>query len=126
MTPVRHRVSGAELSFKLADEMEVVREELRSPSGRVARTLVKLGPLRVTLVGIGAGGALSEHSSPGPVTIHVLEGAIEVVTRENNWSLAAGELLMLDGGVAHAVDSASGSFFLLTVATPASDLPPTA
>ena len=52
MPPVRHQISGTELSFQLSDEMQVVREELRSAAGRVARTLVKMGALRVTLVGI--------------------------------------------------------------------------
>lgn len=116
MSPVRHAVSGQAISFTLEDEMQVVRRELATASARIARTLVKMGPLRVTLVGIRPGGSLHEHSSPGPVTIQVLEGAMEVVTREKTWALLAGALLSLDAGVPHAVESNQGSLFLLTVA----------
>ena len=121
MSPVRHQISGTELSFQLRDEMERVRQELTSASGRVARTLVKMGSLRVTLVGVSAGGTLAEHTSPGPVSIHVLDGAMEVSTRDNKWPLAAGEVLTLDAGVGHAVSSSGGSLFLLTVAAPTAD-----
>lgn len=121
MTPVRHQISGTELSFRLSDEMDLVRKELASASGRVARTLVKMGSLRVTLVGISAGGTLAEHMSPGPVSIHVLDGAMEVSTATNKWPLAAGDVLTLDAGVTHAVSSSGGSIFLLTVAAPISD-----
>ncbi|HET7614159.1 MAG TPA: cupin domain-containing protein [Gemmatimonadaceae bacterium] len=121
MSPVRHQISGTELSFQLRDEMQRVRQELSSASGRVARTLVKMGSLRVTLVGISAGGTLAEHTSPGPVSIQVLDGAMEVATESKKWPLAAGDVLTLDAGVAHAVSSSGGSLFLLTVAAPASE-----
>src|SRR5690606_22863485 len=54
MSGVQHAVTGTTLSFVLEDEMQTVRENLGS-SGRTGRTLVKDGPLRVTLVGLGAG-----------------------------------------------------------------------
>lgn len=115
MSPVQHRVSGAALSFTLADEMQRVREELAKVQARIGRTLVKDGPLRVTLVGLNADHGLHEHRAAGPVTIHVLEGAIEVDVAGARKSLDAGMLLALDAGVAHAVTSRSGGFFLLTV-----------
>lgn len=104
--------------------MQLVRSQLGDATTRIARTLVKMGPLRVTLVGIHAGGSLHEHTSPGPVTIQVLEGAMDVLTREKRWPLPAGTLLSLDAGVPHAVESTQGSLFLLTVANPAQDEPP--
>ncbi|HJQ53989.1 MAG TPA: cupin domain-containing protein [Gemmatimonadaceae bacterium] len=118
MAPVRHQISGTELSFRLKDEMQLVRKELATASGRVARTLVKMGSLRVTLVGISAGGTLAEHTSPGPVSIHVLDGGMEVVTRDNRWALSEADVLTLDAGIAHSVSSDNGSVFLLTVAAP--------
>ena len=116
MSPVRHQISGTELSVRLRDEMQLVRKELTSASGRVARTLVKMGALRVTLVGISAGGELHEHTSPGPITIQILDGAMEVTTHEHKWPLEAGEILTLDARVPHAVASKEGALFLLTVA----------
>lgn len=117
MSPVRHQISGTELSFRLSDEMRLVREELASAPRRIARTLVKMGALRVTLVGVGAGGSLHEHTSPGPITIQVLDGAMEVSTNDRKWSLTIGDLLSLDAAVAHSVASEAGALFLLTVAT---------
>ena len=115
MSPVQHRISGAALSFSLEDEMLLLREELAKAPARIGRTLVKDGPLRVTLVGIRADGGMREHRAAGPVTIHALEGAIDVSADGKNWPLRVGELLALDGGVTHAVTSATGGIFLLTV-----------
>jgi quercetin dioxygenase-like cupin family protein len=95
--------------------MRLLREELTKAPARIGRTLVKDGPLRVTLVGVRADRGMHEHRAAGPVTIHVLEGAIEVSADGRDWPLRAGELLALDGGIAHAVMSATGGIFLLTV-----------
>ena len=115
MSPVQHRISGAALSFSLEDEMRILREELAKVPARIGRTLVKDGPLRVMLVGLHADGGMHEHRAAGPLTIHVLEGTIEVTADGKAWPLRAGELLALDGGVTHAVTSAQGGVFLLTV-----------
>jgi quercetin dioxygenase-like cupin family protein len=115
MSPVQHRISGAALSFSLEDELKLLKDELAKASERIGRTLVKDGPLRVTLVGIRADGRMREHRAAGPVTIHVLEGRIEVTASDRLWPLHAGGLLALDGGVVHAVTSKTGAVFLLTV-----------
>jgi quercetin dioxygenase-like cupin family protein len=115
MSPVQHRISGAALSFSLQDEMRSLREELVKAPARIGRTLVKDGALRVTLIGIRADRGMHEHRAAGPVTIHVLDGEIEVRADEKRWPLRSGELLALDGGVTHAVTSATGGIFLLTV-----------
>jgi quercetin dioxygenase-like cupin family protein len=121
MSPVQHRISGAALSFVLADEMERVRQELAKVQARIGRTLVKDGPLRVSLVGLHAGHGLHEHRASGPVTIHVLEGTIEVDVGGARHPLEAGMLLALDAGVVHSVNSRSGGFFLVTVMHGAAD-----
>jgi len=115
MSPVQHRVSGAALSFSLETELRLVRDELARAPARVGRTLVKDGPLRVTLVGLRPDHSLQEHRSSGPITIHVLEGAVDVRADGTTWPLDAGMLLALDGGVAHSVTSTKGGVFLLTV-----------
>ena len=118
MSPVRHSVTGDALSFSLSEQIEIVRRELGSSSGRIARTVSKNGELRVTLVGLNAGGALQEHHSAGPITIQVLEGAIDLEAGGKAWQLRPGMLLALDAGVPHAVTSKVGGFFLLTVVRP--------
>lgn len=115
MTPVLHPVSGAALSFSLADEMATVRGELADAASRVGRTLVKDGPLRATLIGVKAGGGLPAHKAEGPITVHVLEGEIEFSVGGSTHVLAAGTLFALDAGIVHSVASPRGGMFLLTV-----------
>ena len=115
MSSLQHRITGPALSFSLEDEMATVRGELAKAPTRIGRTLVKDGPLRVTLVGVRADGGMQEHSSTGPVTIQVLEGVVDVEADGTRWPLGVGTLLALDGGIKHTVTSADGGIFLLTV-----------
>ncbi|HEY0995091.1 MAG TPA: hypothetical protein VGD77_03795 [Gemmatimonadaceae bacterium] len=117
MSPVQHPVNGPTLVFSLADETRTVREQLAAGS-RSARTLVKNGTLRATLIGVSAGGELAPHSAAGPLTVHVLEGAIEFEAQGHAHHLAAGSLLALDAGIVHAVRSGAGGIFLLTLSGP--------
>ena len=115
MSPVDHPITGPALGFSLGDELKAIRDDLAKVPARAGRTLVKDGPLRVTIVGVRPGHGLAEHRAPGPITIHVLEGEIEVTAAGKAWPLAAGMLLALDAGVPHAVTSPAGGVFLLTV-----------
>jgi quercetin dioxygenase-like cupin family protein len=115
MTPVRHPVSGPELTFSLTQEMASLRSELRSIPSRSAKTLIKEGPVTVTLIGVNPGGSLHPHKADGPITVQVLEGEVEFAIGETSRALPAGTLLALDGGITHAVHSAHGGMFLLTV-----------
>ena len=118
MSPVQRPLSGLPLAFRLADEVRALRAGL-ADGPRSARTLVKNGALRVTVIGLAPGGALASHSADGPITVHVLEGAIEFEAEGTTWPLPAGTLFSLDAGVAHAVRAPEGGVFLLTVAAPA-------
>lgn len=119
MSPVQRTLASPVLSFDLAEDMRVVRAELEAGHARMARTLVKEGPLRLTLIGIRAGGAMHEHVAEGPITIHALEGSVTVHAEGDAKTLSAGELMALDGGVRHDVRSADGGIFLLTLIFPA-------
>ena len=115
MSPVRHPISGNPFTVSLAQEMRVVRQELEKATTRVARTLIKDGPVRAVLIGVRPGGALAEHKAEGPITIQVLEGSLELEAEGKRTPLGVGMLLHLRGGVPHAVRSAEGAFFLLTI-----------
>jgi quercetin dioxygenase-like cupin family protein len=114
MSPTEHPVSGPALLFDLAEELEIVHEQLVTTS-RTARTLVKNGSLRATLIGLAAGGEIASHSADGPITVHVLEGALDFDVDGKPWSLRKGSFFALDAGVAHSARSAEGAVFLLTV-----------
>lgn len=117
MSPVQRPISGPALAFTLDDEMRTVRGQLGAAS-RIARTLVKNGPLRATLIGLAPGGHLAPHSTEGPITVQVLEGEIEFEAEGVTRSLGAGMLLALGAEVVHSARSAAGGIFLLTVAAP--------
>lgn len=118
MTSLDRSLSGV-LRFRLGEEhLTSHDDELLARSGRSARTLVKTGPLRVTLITLAAGGRIAEHQAQGPITVHVLHGSIRFRVGDEEYVLAPGELLALDGGVPHAVSSDTGGAFLLTVASP--------
>jgi quercetin dioxygenase-like cupin family protein len=118
--PVQRPITGPALAFTLDDELRIVKEQLATTS-RTARTLLKNGPLRATLMGLAPGGEIASHSADGPITVHVLEGAIEFEAEGKTWPLAAGSLLALGAGVVHAVRAPRGGVFLLTVAAPATE-----
>ncbi len=115
MSPVNRTLANAVLSIDLTSEMRTVRAELAGGHARIARTLVKEGPLRLTLIGVSPGGALHEHVAEGPITIQVLEGSIVLHAAGETHVLGTGALMALDGGVRHDVSSQDGGFFLLTV-----------
>lgn len=120
MPSIDRPLAGKPLHFRLGEEhrRDLIDETLLDRAGRSGRTLVKDGPLRVTLVALGPGGTLAEHLADGPITVHVLSGQIRFRAGEDEWTLGAGDLLSLGARVEHAVESTDGGLFLLTVATP--------
>jgi quercetin dioxygenase-like cupin family protein len=118
MSPVQRPLASTVLTFNLVDEMRTIRTELDAGHSRIARTLVKEGPLRLTLIGVQPGGGMHEHVSPGPITIHALEGTIVVNVLGQSHPLRAGMVMAVDGGVRHDVKSDEGGLFLLTLVAP--------
>lgn len=123
MSPVNHPVSGATLSFSLAEQMEIVRRELNESPARSGRTIVKEGALTVTLVGVKPGGELRPHKADGPITVQVLEGEIEVQSGGMSRTLPVGTLVAFNSGIVHGVTSPRGGIFLLTVVNGADRTP---
>ena len=124
MTPLHRSLSGDVLAFDLVAEMEFVRAELAEGHARIARTLVKEGALRLTLIGLSPGAAMHEHESAGPVTIHVLDGSLDLDAEGETHAHQAGSIVALDRRVRHAVRSSYGALFLLTLAAPTTSAEP--
>jgi quercetin dioxygenase-like cupin family protein len=62
-----------------------------------------------------AGGSLPEHRAPGQVVIHCLRGELAVAANGAGHRLTAGEVLVLEPDVPHAVEAVAESEMLLTV-----------
>lgn len=99
----------------LTEDERTIDRQLVARHGRSARTLVKEGPLRLTIIALGAGGDLPEHSTDGPVSVHALEGTLEFTVAGERYRLRSGDVLVLPAGVRHSATSTDGGVFLLTV-----------
>ncbi len=93
----------------------MIDQDLLARHGRSARTLMKDGPLRLTLIALAAGGGMPSHRAEGPVSIHLLEGDVVLDVEEREYALEPGEVLVLASGVQHGVRSSGGCVLLLTV-----------
>ena len=119
MSSLNRTLAGANLQFDLEREIESVRgAQPESASGRTARTLVKDGPLRVTLTVMRAGSEIAEHAAEGPITIHVLRGSILIVLGGAEVEIRSGELVAAPARERHAVRATEEAAFLLTVVMP--------
>ncbi|HXD22608.1 MAG TPA: cupin domain-containing protein [Gemmatimonadaceae bacterium] len=114
-----HRIlAGEVLVHHLTEDERMLDPELLARHGRTARTLVKDGPLRLTIMGIAAGGVLPTHHTDAQVTVHLLEGEVTFTAAGREYPLTAGDVLVFAAGVEHEARSATGGVFLLTVLQP--------
>lgn len=81
-----------------------------------AEILVKSETLRIVLVTAVTGGMLHEHAAPGPITVHVTEGAFTLTIDGEPNELTAGSVAVVAPRVRHAVECTEDGSFLLTIA----------
>lgn len=120
MSALDRTLAGTVLGFDLAAEIESVRNSQPGNADRTARTLVKEGPLRVTLIAMTAGGEIAEHAAEGPITIQVLEGAIQLRLEDDAMLIGAGHIVAVPARQRHSVTAPGNAAFLLTVVMPGS------
>ena len=115
MSSLRRPIEGDVLVHHLKRDEQMIDPNLLARHGRTARTLVKDGPLRLTMIALAAGGSLPPHQADGPVSIHLLEGDAVFDLGDREYPLAPGDVLVLEPGVRHGARSAQGCVLLLTV-----------
>jgi quercetin dioxygenase-like cupin family protein len=115
MSSLRRTLEGDVLVHHLTRDERMLDQGLLARHGRTARTLVKEGPLRLTMIGLTAGGTIPSHKAEGPVTIHLLEGDATFDIDGQEYPLVSGDILVLASGVQHTVRSSAGCVLLLTV-----------
>jgi quercetin dioxygenase-like cupin family protein len=115
-TAPAERFAGSQHVFSLDQLLADLRSEAHPARGGHRQiTLLQRGPVTQVLFSFEPGGRLREHSAAGLVTIHVLEGQLDVSAEGVASRLAAGDVLILDPSVAHDVEAAADSAMLLTV-----------
>ncbi len=81
----------------------------------VSRQVTKADTGNVTLFAFDAGQELSEHTAPFDALVHVLDGAAEITIAGRDFSLRAGDAIVLPAGQPHAVKALSRFKMLLTM-----------
>jgi quercetin dioxygenase-like cupin family protein len=111
-----HKISGKQLRFRLSAELDRLLERAREArAGRAAKTLVKEGPLRITMIALRKQTHLSKHHVNGQVSIQVLRGRLTTWTEPGAMDLAASDVLVLNDGVEYAVSARTDCAFLITM-----------
>lgn len=112
----RDRFSSSVRHLKLEAEFD---DLLAEPEGAIDNhrqiSLVQRQGLSLILFYFEKGGTLPEHDADGEVSIHVLDGVLEVGISEGAERVTTGELLMLAPGVAHDVEALEATKMLLTI-----------
>jgi len=90
-------------------------EDHKAVDGHRQYTLSRRGSLTVILFHFNKGSRIPEHTVRGGVTIHVLEGELEIETAAQKHILKADQLLVLKGGVEHDVHALAETRMLLTI-----------
>jgi quercetin dioxygenase-like cupin family protein len=81
-----------------------------SKTGRAAKTLVKEGPLRITMVALRKGTVLPPHQVDGPISIQIIRGCLRLTTQSGR------NLIALGPGVVHGAKAHDDCAILLTFA----------
>ncbi|HKV93397.1 MAG TPA: cupin domain-containing protein [Candidatus Angelobacter sp.] len=91
----------------------------REDAGRRSKMLAKYPEFRLVLVTMKPGTRWSDHKTSSRILVQVLRGRIRFHTPNAAFELRIGQLITLDPGVLHSVDSLEESAFLLTLSSAA-------
>ena len=85
--------------------------------GRNAITLVKGPKLRIVLILAHAFSSIPDYRVFDPITVQVVEGRLRIQSNGDSLELENGQMLTLQPGVRHGIQSIEDTAFLLTLAT---------
>ena len=110
-----HVLNADKLLFDLPDQLAELRSELPDNRDRRGITLVKEHGITVVLTVLKQGAALAEHDTPGPATVQVLDGMVEMKVGDEAMDLRSGQIIVFDARVPHEVEATSDAAILITV-----------
>lgn len=94
---------------------ELLDEPHRGTDGHRQIAIARQAEVTLILFHFREGSAIPEHVVDGPVTIHVLDGKLDVATESEVHTLSKDQLLFLAPGIVHDVTAHEESRMLLTV-----------
>jgi len=116
MSSMSRALSGRHLTFVLGTQIAELRGDgSYVKTGRLGRTLVKAGALRLTLTVLAEGAEVGTHHAVSPMTLQVLEGRLRYRVAGEEFALGAGELLFFGPGHAEDIAALEDTALLLTI-----------
>lgn len=114
-----HTLSGEGLVFRFGQEIAELKQDLNRSSGqRSAKTLAKIGGLRLTLVYLDQNATLQPEASDGGATVQVIEGRLRIQADGTTHELGPGELIVLEQNLREPIQAVQPAAFLITVLWP--------
>ncbi|MFW6039721.1 MAG: hypothetical protein ACOC9N_01425 [Gemmatimonadota bacterium] len=116
MSSLTRALTGRHLSFVLDEHIAELRgDEKYVQTGRLGRTLVKEGALRLTMTVLAEGAEVGTLHAAAPMTLQVLEGRLRYRMGDAERELEAGELLFFGPGHAKDICALEDTALLLTI-----------
>ena len=113
---ITRALTGENLTFDMDEQIaELRRDECYVRSGRVGRTLVKAGPLRITLTLIAEGVEVGTHHAASPMTLQALQGRLRYRVGDEEFEIGQGEVLFFGPGHAQDIRALEDTALLLTI-----------
>ncbi len=110
-----HVLAAAEFGAALRREVEYQKNR------RTGVALMKTAELRVVLEAAEAGATLASHVVHGPATLYLIEGGLEIETREGSFRAKQGDLVVLPRDEKRRIRCADRSLFLLALSPQAGE-----
>ncbi len=116
-------LAGPFLGFDIDEELERLRNEPEyAEHDRNAITLAKDGDLRIVLVSLRPDALIGDEEADGTVSVQVVEGTVNVDSRDETVDLTAGQLAIVAPGDPWLVSAREESAVLVTIGGFRSDL----
>ncbi len=116
MPQITRALTGENLTFDLSEQIaELRQDESYVRSGRAGRTLVKAGPLRLTLTLLAQGVEVGTHHATSPMTLQPLEGRLRYRVGDEEFEIGQGEVLFFGPGHAQDIRAIGDTALLMTI-----------
>jgi quercetin dioxygenase-like cupin family protein len=116
VSSITRALTGENLTFDLAGQIaELRQDESYARTGRLGRTLVKAGQLRLTLTVIAEGVQIGTHHAASPMTLQPLEGGLSYHVDDDEFEIGQGEVLFFGPGHAQDIRALEDTALLLTI-----------
>ncbi|MGT2771974.1 cupin domain-containing protein [Streptococcus marimammalium] len=98
--------------LNLKNEVPIEKEQMLS------KTLVQRKDLGMTLFSLDKGQEISRHSSPGDAMVNILSGKAVITIDDKNYSVSAGETIIMPANIPHSLIAKEAFQMLLIVVKP--------